>query len=95
MLEYTLAIILIVVTIISAIISTKAPLVGMIVFIVDIIMLMDVALNPTLIMGYEVVGGTLQTVTQVYPELQMLTIVAIILNIGGTLYGTIETLSRR
>lgn len=87
MLEYGLAIILIGVTLLSAFISAKVPLLGMAVILIDLVMLRELAINGTVIIGYGVVNGGIQTITQQFIELQLTTLIAIMLNIAGTIYG--------
>jgi predicted membrane channel-forming protein YqfA (hemolysin III family) len=90
MLEYTLAIILIVITFISAFISWKIPLIGIIVMIVDFLMLRDLAINGYVIMGYEVISSVITPNIQQFTELTLTTIIGIILNITSTAYGALK-----
>ena len=90
MLEYTLAIILIVITFISAFISWKIPLIGIIVMIVDFLMLRDLAINGYVIMGYEVISSVITPNIQQFTELTLTTIIGIILNIASTAYGALK-----
>lgn len=92
MLEYTLAIIIIIGTLISAFIATKIPLLGFAVILINLLMCVDLASTGTVIMGYEVVGGVVTTVTQTFAEFKLVTVTVILLNIAGTIYGAYEAL---
>lgn len=90
MLEYNLAILLIIITFISAFISWKIPLIGIIVMIVDFLMLRDLAINGKVIMGYGYVGSVITPIIQQFIELQLTTLIGIILNIASTAYGALK-----
>lgn len=92
MLEYNLAIILIMITFISAFISWKIPLIGVIVMIIDFLMLRDLAINGYVIMGYELINVTITPNIQQFTELTLTTIIGVMLNIASTIYGALKVL---
>jgi hypothetical protein len=71
----------------GSLVAFKIPFVGMVTTIIGILVLVDFLSNTTVIMGYIGDGTSYITITESFPELRIVAIILIFVNVSCTLLG--------